>query len=54
MPTKEWGTIYHGGPPYHFSESETRMFAAPIPGEHTAEVLRELGIEPVVSTAADS
>lgn len=39
VPTREWGTVYWGGPPYHFSRSATHVFAAPVPGEHTDEVL---------------
>jgi crotonobetainyl-CoA:carnitine CoA-transferase CaiB-like acyl-CoA transferase len=42
VPTKAWGTVYWGGPPYHFSRSATRVFSAPVPGEHTDEVLSAL------------
>ena len=44
FPTKAWGTLYEGGPPYHFSETPATTFAAPIPGEHTDEVLSEFGL----------
>jgi len=43
VPTKAWGPIYDGGPPYHFSETPTRVFATPVPGEHTDEILSEFG-----------
>jgi crotonobetainyl-CoA:carnitine CoA-transferase CaiB-like acyl-CoA transferase len=42
VPTRAWGTVYWGGPPYHFSRTPTRVFSAPVPGEHTEEVLAEL------------
>jgi len=44
VPTRAWGKIYDGGPPYHFSETPTRVFASPIPGEHTDEILSEFGL----------
>jgi crotonobetainyl-CoA:carnitine CoA-transferase CaiB-like acyl-CoA transferase len=50
VPTRPWGTVYWGGPPYHFSRSSTRVFSAPLPGEHTEEVLSEL-TEPGASPA---
>lgn len=49
VPTRAWGTVYWGGPPYHFSRTPTRVFSAPVPGEHTEEVLAELG--PTASAA---
>jgi len=45
VPTKAWGTVYDGGPPYHFSETPTRVFSTPVPGEHTREILLEMGLE---------
>ncbi|HTE86142.1 MAG TPA: CoA transferase, partial [Dehalococcoidia bacterium] len=44
VPTRAWGTVYWGGPPYHFSRTPARVFSAPEPGEHTQEVLAELGV----------
>ena len=44
VPTKSWGPIYDGGPPYHFSETPTRVFSAPVPGEHADEILSEYGL----------
>ena len=44
-PTPHWGEVYHDAPPWQFSKSERIEWeAAPLIGEHTEAVLRELGI----------
>jgi crotonobetainyl-CoA:carnitine CoA-transferase CaiB-like acyl-CoA transferase len=42
-----WGRLTTGGPPWRFSATPARWDrGAPLPGEHTAEILAELGVEP--------
>ncbi len=41
LPTP-WGEVYAGGPPWKFSETPTRVFSSPEPGQHMAEVLEEI------------
>ena len=40
-----WGQIYTGGPPWKFGESAAKMFTAPEPGEHMADILEDLETE---------
>ena len=38
IPSRHWGPLYAGGPPWHFSETPERVFEPPYPGDHDAEV----------------
>ena len=40
-----WGDVTTGGSPWDFAEQSTRRWGPPLPGQHTEEILRELGIE---------
>jgi crotonobetainyl-CoA:carnitine CoA-transferase CaiB-like acyl-CoA transferase len=42
--TKHWGDVTTGGSPWRFSGHDTRWTAPPLAGEHTAEILAELGV----------
>ncbi len=50
METPRWGTFYTEGLPWRFSETPGRTFRAPWLGEHTREIVEELGMagEPAV------
>lgn len=43
--TRDWGVVSVGGVPWHFSNTSCEVRAPARPGEHTAEVLAELGME---------
>ena len=44
-PTPHWGDMYHEAAPWQFSKSDHLEWkAAPLIGEHTEEILRELGV----------
>jgi crotonobetainyl-CoA:carnitine CoA-transferase CaiB-like acyl-CoA transferase len=42
--THHWGQVTTGGSPWRFSGHDTHWSAPPLAGEHTAEILKELGI----------
>jgi formyl-CoA transferase len=42
--TPAWGTVWTGGPPWHFSETPARWFRTPEPGEQTEAILAEFGV----------
>ncbi len=44
MTTPRWGTLYVDGMPWRFSGTPGSMRPGFVPGEHTEEVLRELGM----------
>jgi len=44
IPTRDWGTVFDGGPPWKFSDTPARVFQTPVPGEHTDEILAEIGL----------
>lgn len=44
--TRHWGPVTTGGSPWRFSGHDTRWTAPPLAGEHTAQILDELGVTP--------
>ena len=52
--TSGWGRLRTGGPPWTLEQTPARWFGAPMPGEHTGEILDELASRaPAVPAAAD-
>jgi crotonobetainyl-CoA:carnitine CoA-transferase CaiB-like acyl-CoA transferase len=39
--TDEWGRLYTGGPPWHFSKTPAEWRRPPLPGEHSDEIIAE-------------
>lgn len=53
--TKSWGTVWTGGPPWHFSQTPAKWFRTPELGEHGEEIMRDVREgRPVVSHAAEA
>jgi crotonobetainyl-CoA:carnitine CoA-transferase CaiB-like acyl-CoA transferase len=43
--TAHWGPVTTGGSPWTFSRHDTRWTSPPLAGEHSAEILDELGVQ---------
>lgn len=39
--TEEWGHLYTGGPPWHFSRTPAGWRRPPLPGEHSEKIIHE-------------
>ena len=53
--TKSWGTVWTGGPPWHFAQTPARWFRTPELGEHGEEIMRDVREgRPVVAPAPAS
>ncbi len=46
METPRWGTFYTDSMPWRFSEAQESLRPGFLPGEHTEEVIKELGMAP--------
>ncbi len=44
VPTRHWGPVTTGGSPWRFSRHDTRWTEPPLAGEHSEEILAELGV----------
>ena len=50
--TSGWGHVQTGGPPWTLERTPARWFGTPLPGEHTGEILDELGTRAAALPAA--
>ncbi|MBI4308511.1 MAG: CoA transferase [Chloroflexi bacterium] len=50
--TPRWGPVYFGGWPWKSEEAVVPMRPGPVPGEHTAEVLSEFGLDTLAHSHA--